>query len=418
MTGLLRYIVTAAAVLIIAGLASARYSGGTGLPNDPYRITSAEDLNDIGNHVEDFNSCFVLVNDINLASLAGPFNTIGDDSNAFGGVFDGNGHTITGFTYQLGWDMDVGLFGYVRGPNALIVNLVLEQPDVNASQAYFVGALVGTLEQGTLLNCAVLGGNVVGMHIVGALVGYNHDGTVYGCYADSNVTGTGPNGFLDVGGLVGTNAFGWIEQCFAAGSVQADSMTDVGGLVGYNSGLIRNCYAAGPVSGYDSVGGLLGYNFGTVENCYSIGPVAANPGQAGGLVGIESSGTTIDSFWDTQTSGRATSAGGTGLTTPEMQTKATFINAGWDLAGETVNGPNDTWTVSEGADYPKLLRTLIDSARPWFKIDFADYAGFSAYWGRSDCAAIGACDGADLNGDGAVDWQDLEIFCRFWLDGT
>jgi len=33
---------------------NAKYSGGTGEPNDPYRIATAEDLNDIGNYEEDW----------------------------------------------------------------------------------------------------------------------------------------------------------------------------------------------------------------------------------------------------------------------------------------------------------------------------------------------------------------------------
>jgi hypothetical protein len=71
------------------------YSGGDGSVEDPYRIATAEDLNDIGNHVEDFNKCFVLVNDINLAAYTGTqFNMIADTNNPFTGVFDGNGHTI------------------------------------------------------------------------------------------------------------------------------------------------------------------------------------------------------------------------------------------------------------------------------------------------------------------------------------
>ena len=57
--------------LSLAGVCLARYSGGTGEPNDPYRIGTAADLNDIDNHVEDYNKCFVLVDDINLAVYEG-----------------------------------------------------------------------------------------------------------------------------------------------------------------------------------------------------------------------------------------------------------------------------------------------------------------------------------------------------------
>lgn len=66
-------ILTLAVVVLLVGLSggvcAGTYSGGTGEPNSPYRIETAEDLNDIGNHVEDFNKCFVMVNDINLCRL-------------------------------------------------------------------------------------------------------------------------------------------------------------------------------------------------------------------------------------------------------------------------------------------------------------------------------------------------------------
>ena len=48
------------------------------------------------------------------------------------------------------------------------------------------------------------------------------------------------------------------------------------------------------------------------------------------------------------------SAGGTGLTTGEMQTAKTFLDAGWDFMHETTNGTEDIWWIREGRDYPRL----------------------------------------------------------------
>jgi len=56
--------------LFLAGQATGKYSGGTGEPNDPYRIATAADLNDIGNHEQDWNKHFVLINDVNLTRQA------------------------------------------------------------------------------------------------------------------------------------------------------------------------------------------------------------------------------------------------------------------------------------------------------------------------------------------------------------
>lgn len=112
----------------LAGSAAAgTYSGGTGEPNNPYRIATANDLNDIGNHVEDFNKCFVMVNDINLADYNGTqFNIIGPNSTTpFTGIFDGNDKVIHNFRYESSGVDIVGLFGRVSGETALIKNLGL-----------------------------------------------------------------------------------------------------------------------------------------------------------------------------------------------------------------------------------------------------------------------------------------------------
>jgi hypothetical protein len=133
---------------------------------------------------------------------------------------------------------------------------------------------------------------------------------------------------------------------------------DVGGLVGWGSGDVAQYYSAGVVSGDSSVGGLVGGNGGTVTHCYSTGSVnGSGDWTIGGLVGYsewQGHRTVTHSFWDIWTSGRATSAGGTGKTTAEMQTAATFLNAGWDFVGETANGTEDIWWILEGKDYPRL----------------------------------------------------------------
>jgi len=71
-------------------------------------------------------------------------------------------------------------------------------------------------------------------------------------------------------------------------------------------------------------------------------------------VGSNFRATVLNSFWDTTTSGRDASDGGTGLTTAQMQTATTFLNAGWDFVGETKNGTADIWWINEGKDYPRL----------------------------------------------------------------
>ena len=159
-----------------------------------------------------------------------------------------------------------------------------------------------------------------------------------------------------------------ITACAAFGSVEGES--DIGGLVGWNIDTaiadsysvasVTGVYLSAPsVSGVCRVGGLIGCNQGTVNNCYAAGLVKGQQ-QTGGLIGFldatpNSVSSVINSFWDTQTSGQLTSDGGTGLTTAEMQTASTFLEAGWDFVDETVNGTEDIWWILEGRDYPRLL---------------------------------------------------------------
>jgi hypothetical protein len=405
-------------VLLAANGAAARYSGGTGKPNDPYRIATAADLNDIGNHAEDFNKCFVMINDINLADYTGTrFNIIGRNSaTPFTGVFDGNGRAVFNFSYSASNETRAGLFATIGG--GIIKDLRLIAPDIKAPECDYVGALVGSAYVGRIEHCCVLEGEVSANSSVGGLAGYNNGliidcnttcavmgtsentggltgvnrghivkcstyGSVSGAgntgglvglnddplgsIADSSATGA-VNGTYAVGGLVGRNSpWSVIAACHAAGDVNGYEGSiflhdGFGGLVGSNSGYILNSYATGSVRGESEVGGLVGSHYWgfdsyrTVENCYSTGPVWG-VGLLGGLVGFDSGnypGIVLNSFWDVQTSNKDASAGGTGLATEQMQNVNTFLNAGWDFFDETLNGNRDVWAQLPGGGYMAL----------------------------------------------------------------
>jgi hypothetical protein len=134
----------------------------------------------------------------------------------------------------------------------------------------------------------------------------------------------------------------------------------LGGLVGVNGyASITNCYATGTVSGTDNyVGGLIGKNNqGQIQRCYSIGRPTGNTFVGGFCGGIVTGGSYEDTgnFWDNQTSGKTTSAMGTGKTTVEMKTLTTFTlaPASWDFVNETMNGIEDFWIMPDQS-YPHL----------------------------------------------------------------
>jgi len=325
-------------VLLLAWPALAGgFAAGTGEPNDPYQIATAEQLTSIGSDPNDLAKHFVLVADIDLDPNL-PGNRVFDraviapDTNdtairfqgpAFTGVFDGWSHAITGLVI----DSNVtyaGLFGMI-GDGGQVRNLRL------------VGGSVQGQASGN--RSGPLGGT-------GGLAAWNQ-GVITACGCEVLV-----RGLRGAGGLVGINDGGMIVACYSTGSISGSSR--VGGLIGDNGGPVFVSYNTGSVSGGDFIGGLVGYNsYRTISACYSTGSVRGSD-FIGGLVG-ENVGDGVSScFWDTETSGRTTSDGGTGLTTSQMQVIDTFLKARWDFAGERANGLCDYWQMPVGGGYPKL----------------------------------------------------------------
>ena len=386
-----------------------KYGGGSGEPNDPYLIYTAEHLNALGAEPNDYDKCFKLMADIDLsgyvydrAVIAPDMNDAGylryySDGLPFTGAFDGNGHTISHLTIEGGGYL--GLFGQT-GSGARISNLGLEEVSISGFGGDNVGSLVGSLgfwysSGGILTNCYSTGtvsgyydvgglvgenngsitssysaGVVVGVVDVGGLIGMNA-GSIAASHSTASVSGDAAN----IGGLVGANERGSITTSCSRGAVIGDLA--VGGLVGENVGFVSQSYAYGSASGEYYVGGLVGCNYyhgegrvpppsGIVTCCYSTGMVSGVV-DVGGLVGARSDGygpiAITNSFWDMETSGQSRMCGQNsypncddsyGKTPAEMQTATTFLEAGWDFVGEIENGPNDVWKITEGLDYPRL----------------------------------------------------------------
>jgi hypothetical protein len=74
-------------------------------------------------------------------------------------------------------------------------------------------------------------------------------------------------------------------------------------------------------------------------------------------VGWNDDGGVDNSFWDTETSGQATSDGGTGKTTAEMQDIATFSGVGWNItavANPSTRNLSCIWNIVDDETYPFL----------------------------------------------------------------
>ena len=298
----------------------------------------AVDVNGIGDDVGGLAG----INEGSITNCYSTGSVTGDD--AVGGLVGLNFGSIT-MSYSTGTVSGNSIVGGLVGYNYGNITSSFSTGLVNGGD--YVGGLVGANGSHAEVASCYSSCTTEGDGHVGGLVGMNDDGEVTACYCTGTVSGGDY-----VGGLVGYN-YGNITSSFSTGLVSGDGW--VGGLVGGNSSGIMWCYSTGRVSGVGCVGGLVGGDRGGyINRSYSTGTVRGDD-NVGGLVGAgtETSNVTA-SFWNIETSGQATSKGGTGLTTAEMQTAVTFLDAGWDFADEADNGTDDIWWILEGQDYPRL----------------------------------------------------------------
>jgi hypothetical protein len=341
---------------------------GSGTQLSPYQIADFSNLLWITESSSRWGAHYEQTANIDAsATSVGSFNSgagwspIGNTTTAFSGKYNGKQFKIFNLFINRYGSNNIGLFG-ITNLNALIQNLGIEGNGIYGN--FYVGSLVGD-NAGTINLCYATGNvtNNTNYSGVGGLVG-NNTGTISKCYSKNGTITSVSGSSFAIGGLVGINTgTGLIEKSYSKCTVISPSQ-QAGGLVGRNGfntgGTVKNCYATGNVSGTLYSGGLIGIVIsGVIENCYSTGVVTISDpaayAQAAGLIG-DNSGTVTNCFWDTQTSGKATSSGGTGKTTAQMKTLTTFTTANWDFQLETVNGANDNWGMncSDNNSYPFL----------------------------------------------------------------
>ena len=200
-----------------------------------YTVTSAEGLKNIASLVNSGATGINITLDTDLDLTDIEWTPIGADyNNAYTGIFDGNGKTITGLTFNQSETSNVGLIGYL-GSGGKVQNLTLE--NVNLNGDWDVGGVVGYNNNGTVTACTA-SGSINGKEYVGGIVGNNYLGTVTACYNTSSTV----NGSYLIGGVVGQNNKGIVTACYnASGSIYGE--VTVGGVVGNNNtGTVTACY--------------------------------------------------------------------------------------------------------------------------------------------------------------------------------
>lgn len=230
---------------------------------------------------------------------------------AFGGIFDGQGHTIRGLYIDKEGAVR-GLFRYIR-PEGFVRNLNLAEASLSGStDADTMGALAG-VNEGTIENCTVSAIVSTGSRSA-ILVGVNEiSGVITGCESRGSVIGS-----AKIGGIAGEN-LGCIYESenkatinaiaqdenlklddlrlsLISGPTTLSDATDLGGIAGFSSGVIRTCRNTAAVGyahkGYN-VGGIAGRTAGVILDCKNEGSVLARK-EGGGIAGqMEPSSTLV-----------------------------------------------------------------------------------------------------------------------------
>ncbi|QOR70157.1 metallophosphoesterase [Ruania alkalisoli] len=273
---------------------------GGGTAEDPYLLQSAADLPKIAH---DPAGEYLLVTDIDLTDVA--MSQLGRLV-TFTGVFDGGGHTISGYTAPPG--EGVGLFADNHGTiRRLVVHGEVTAEVTNAGLLADVNH--GTIEQ------VRTAGTLTASSRVGGIVG-DHHGTLVDSYSTADVRATG----LYAGGTVGIARSGSVTaNVLATGAVVADTR-NAGGVVSY------------------------GYEETAVQHVVSLNSLVSAPSYAHAVIGRVGSGH-MALLADNHVSAAVPVSGeslseppaadnwkGAVVSVPRVRTQAFFEGLGWDFA--------------------------------------------------------------------------------------
>ena len=285
------------------------FAGGTGTPEDPYIIETAEQLAGISS---DFAASYRLDADIDLKDVQWqpigafmPMGTEGDEAEtpnsdyAFTGIFNGNGHKISNLKIDAPSGFTVGLFGCVS--NSKISDLTVENADING--ALMTGAVVGYSFASEITNVTLSGNNTVrgnsmdyngtptNADMVGGIVGAGMDSVIRDCTASADIiipdggsnagigTITAGDNCMGLGGVAGC---GFGSETISGNTAEDVTITAganaylVGGVIGYAGGYedaqygvtvteIKDCTSKNTEltlgDGAKAVGGIIGGGF-------------------------------------------------------------------------------------------------------------------------------------------------------------
>ena len=365
------------------------FGGGTGTQEDPWLITSQEDLIALAEFLNSGNAetfdtenagvgnChgyyFKQTADIDLNGVT--WEPIGySGSYYFAGNYDGGGHSIKNAISTGKVDPDgfatAGIFGWVAFGS--VENLHVKNANflaIGQNNYSYVGGIAGVCYGSSIKNCSVVNSSLESKrnnnnNCAGSIVGYSTGGTFEKCAAENNQVKTMAYG----GGFVGE--------------------VDDDPSYGAGTSTFTNCYTANcsvssktdDVQGVSLVGGFVGEMTDsalTVNNCYVYRAMLSTEGTA--VPGIKATGVFAGHLWggssivDTNcffgACGTTENAG-----TASEKTEEEFRNgtvAG--LLGEAFAQVGDYPKINGPADYSSV-NAAIAKANALIKDDYKDFS--------------------------------------------
>jgi hypothetical protein len=384
-------------------LCYSQFAGGTGTIEDPYQISTAEQLNQVRYYLT---SSFIQTADIDLGvapwNVGEGWDPIGDydysdPTKSFRGNYDGSGYKLLNLYINRNSESDIGLFGSTAG--CFIQNVHLKNLTI-LSDGVAIGGIIGISNNDNIDGCNVEG-NVEGNSEIGLLVGFFIGYTIKNCYVKGviNTSGYYAGGLVAictadsilncsadvtinssvsfVGGLLGRcDDTKYIDYCNSKFNIIAQNGSWIGGLIGlyeatYEIISLKNSFSSGtlytnPDSINAGIGGFIGSATGvsdfdtnlTILNCYSTIIVSGND-KVGGFIGRVVDATTIENCYSTGQVTGNTNVGGFIGSIDSLNT--TFVyNSYWDTetSGQLTSAAGEGRTTAEMV-FPYSLNTYI-----------------------------------------------------------
>jgi hypothetical protein len=267
---------------------------GSGTASSPYQIASCSDLQAL--NTSNPSAYYVLTTNIDCTGVS--FTPIGLYGNAFTGVLDGQGYTISNVTVNEPQKSTVGVFASVN--KATIKNTKFDA--IAVSGFYFFGGLTGMFSGSVLDNVHATTSmtNSSGNWEVGGVFGRMYLSTTTSLTLKTTITNTSGQYLYEAGGISPSFSASYIASSTVTAVITSPVASEsFGGVVGavYSNGTIEDVTVTATITNPGNswyTGGVVGY----ADSDFYLKNINANVSVygrtfAGGLVGASFRGTNI-----------------------------------------------------------------------------------------------------------------------------